>query len=88
MVERSRQETDLLKGYGDTVLRAEALKKELEKSKKHSALLQFKLDGAITQYHNEAQEMQEMRDDLIQKNKLLRQKNKGVSFAMVSEYLL
>jgi hypothetical protein len=48
LVERSRQKTDLLKGYGDTVLRVEALEKELEKSKKHSALLQSKLDGTFT----------------------------------------
>jgi hypothetical protein len=39
LVERSRHKTDLLKGYGDTILRAEALEKELEKSKKHSVLL-------------------------------------------------
>jgi hypothetical protein len=45
VVERSRQKSDLLQGYGDTVLRVEALEKELEKSKKHSALLQSKLDG-------------------------------------------
>jgi hypothetical protein len=48
LVERSRQKTDLLKGYGDTVLHVEALEKELEKSKKHSALLQSKLDGTFT----------------------------------------
>jgi hypothetical protein len=33
--------------YGDTVLHAEALEKEVDKSKKHSALLQSKLDGAF-----------------------------------------
>jgi hypothetical protein len=54
---RSHQKTDLLKGYGDTVLHAEALEKELEKSKKHSALLQSKLDSTFAQYHNEVQEM-------------------------------
>jgi FtsZ-binding cell division protein ZapB len=52
------------------------LEKELDKSKKHSALLQSKLDGAFAQYHNEVQEMQVKRDDLIRKNKSLRQKNK------------
>jgi hypothetical protein len=46
-VERSRQKTDLLKGYGDTVLPIEALEKELEKSKKHSALLQSKLHSTF-----------------------------------------
>jgi hypothetical protein len=29
----------MLQGYGDTVLRAEALEKELDKAKKHFALL-------------------------------------------------
>jgi hypothetical protein len=57
VVERSRQKSDMLQGYSDTVLRAEALEKELDKAKKHSALLQSKLDGAFAQYHNEVQEM-------------------------------
>jgi FtsZ-binding cell division protein ZapB len=61
------------------VLRAEALEKELNKARKHSAMLQSKLDGAFAQYHNEVQEMQEKSDDLIRKNKSLRQKNKGMS---------
>jgi hypothetical protein len=67
----------MLQGYGDTVLRAESLEKELNKAKKHSAMLQSKLDGAFGQYHNEVQEMQAKSDDLIWKNKSLRQKNKG-----------
>jgi Skp family chaperone for outer membrane proteins len=66
----------MLQGYGDTVLRAEALEKELNKARKHSAMLQSKLDGAFAQYHNELQEMQAKSDDLIRKNKSLRQKNK------------
>jgi hypothetical protein len=41
-------------------------------------MLQSKLDGAFTQYHNEVQEMQAKRDDLIRKNKSSRQKNKGI----------
>jgi hypothetical protein len=61
VVERSRQKSDMLQGYSDIVLRAEALEKELDKSKKHSALLQSKLDGAFTQYHNEVQEVQARR---------------------------
>jgi FtsZ-binding cell division protein ZapB len=79
VVERSRQKFDMLQGYGDTVLRAEALEKELNKARKHSAMLQSKLDGAFAQYHNEVQEMQAKSDDLIRKNKSLRQKNKGMS---------
>jgi hypothetical protein len=41
-------------------------------------MLQSKLDGAFAQYHNEVQEMQVKSDELIQKNKSLRQKNKGM----------
>jgi hypothetical protein len=54
------------------VLRAESLEKELNKSRKHSAMLQSKLDGAFAQYRNEVQEMQAKSDDLIRKNKSLR----------------
>jgi FtsZ-binding cell division protein ZapB len=79
VVERSQQKSDMLQGYGDTVLRAEALEKELSKARKHSTMLQPKLDGAFAQYHNEVQEMQTKSDDLIRKNKSLRQKNKGLS---------
>jgi hypothetical protein len=41
-------------------------------------MLQSKLDGAFAQYHNEVKEMQAKSDDLICKNKSLRQKNKGM----------
>jgi hypothetical protein len=37
----------MLLGYGDTVLLAESLEKELNKARKHSAMLQSKLDGAF-----------------------------------------
>jgi hypothetical protein len=77
----------MLQGYGDTVLRAETLEKELNKARKHSTMLQSKLDGAFTQYHNEVQEMQAKSDDLVCKNKSLHQKNKGMPRLLV-EYLL
>jgi hypothetical protein len=48
----------MIQGYGDTVLRAEALEEQLVKARKHSAMLQSKLDGAFAQYHNEVQDMQ------------------------------
>jgi hypothetical protein len=35
-MERSRQKSDMLQGYSDTVLRAETLEKELNKARKHS----------------------------------------------------
>jgi hypothetical protein len=72
VVERSRLKSGMLHGYGDTVLRAEALEKELDKARKHSAMSQSKLDGAFAQYHNKVQEMQAKSDDLNRKNKLLR----------------
>jgi hypothetical protein len=39
VVERPRQKSEMLQGYGDTVLRAEMLEKELNKARKHSAML-------------------------------------------------
>jgi FtsZ-binding cell division protein ZapB len=68
----------MLQGYGDTVLRVEMLEKELNKARKHSAMLQSKIDGVFAQYHNEVQDMQAKSDELVHKNKSLRQKNKGM----------
>jgi hypothetical protein len=68
----------MLQGYGDTVLWAEALDEELAKARKHSAMLQSKLNGAFAQYHNEVQDMQVKSDELVHKNKSLRNKNKGM----------
>jgi predicted nucleic acid-binding Zn-ribbon protein len=55
----------MLQGYGDTMLRAEALEEEIAKSRKHSAMHQSKLDGAFAQYHNEVQDMQAKSDELV-----------------------
>jgi predicted nucleic acid-binding Zn-ribbon protein len=60
------------------VLQAKTLEKELVKVRKHSAMLQSKLDGAFAQYHNEVQDMQTKSDELVRKNKSMRQKNKGM----------
>jgi FtsZ-binding cell division protein ZapB len=67
----------MLQGYSDAVLQAEALEEQLVKARKHSAMLQSKLDGAFAQYHNEVQDMQAKSDELERKNKSLRNKNKG-----------
>jgi hypothetical protein len=67
----------MLQGYGDTLLRAKALEEQLVKSRKHEAMLQSKLDGAFAQYHNKIQDMQVKSDELVRKNKSLRNKNKG-----------
>jgi hypothetical protein len=79
VVERFRQKSEMLQGFGDTVLWVEALEKELTKARKHSAMLQSKLDGAFAQYHNEVQDMQAKSDELVWRNKSLRNKNKGMS---------
>jgi predicted nucleic acid-binding Zn-ribbon protein len=78
VVERSRQKSEMLQGYGDAVLRAETLEEQLVKSRKHAAAMQSKLDTAFAKYHNDVQEVQEKSDDLVQKNKSLRNKNKGI----------
>jgi Skp family chaperone for outer membrane proteins len=67
----------MLQGYGDTVLRAEALEEQLVKAQKHTTAMQSKLNSAFAQYHNEIQDMQAKSDELVRKNKSLRNKNKG-----------
>jgi hypothetical protein len=56
------------------------------KVRKHFAILQSKLDGAFAQYHNGVQDMQVKNDELVRKNKSLRNKNKGT--CCLVEYLL
>jgi hypothetical protein len=77
VAERSRQKSEMLQGYGDVVLRAETLEEQLVRSRKHAATMQSKLDTAYAKYHNDVQEMQAKSDDLVRKNKSLRNKNKG-----------
>jgi hypothetical protein len=77
VVERSREKSNMLQGFGDVVLRAEALEDQLLKSRKHAAAMQSKLDAAFAKYHNDIQELQAKGDDLVWKNKSLRNKNKG-----------
>jgi low affinity Fe/Cu permease len=79
VAERSRQKSDMLQGYGDTVLWAEALEEQLVKSRKHAAAMQSKLYSAFAQYHNDIQDMQAKSNELVRKNKSLRNKNKGTS---------
>jgi predicted nucleic acid-binding Zn-ribbon protein len=77
VAEWSRDKSNLLQGYGDTVLRAEALEEQLVKSRRHAAAMQSKLDAAFAKYHNDVKELQAKGDDLVRKNKGLRNKNKG-----------
>jgi hypothetical protein len=39
VTERSRQKSDMLQGYGNTVLRAEALEEQLVKARKHAVAM-------------------------------------------------
>jgi FtsZ-binding cell division protein ZapB len=81
IVERSREKSNMLQGFGDAVLRAEALEEELAKSQKQTVAMQSKLDTAFAKYHNDVQEMQAKSDDLVRKNKSLRNKNKGTPWS-------
>jgi hypothetical protein len=76
----------MLQGYGDAVLRAEALEEQLVKSRKHAAATQSKLDAAFAKYHNNVQELQAKGDDLVRKNKGLRNKNKGTPLNLSGTY--
>jgi hypothetical protein len=58
VVERSREKSNMLQGFGDAVLRAEALEDQLVKSRKHAAAMQSKIDTTFAKYHNDIQEMQ------------------------------
>jgi predicted nucleic acid-binding Zn-ribbon protein len=80
--ERSRQKSDMLQGYGDTVLRAEALEEQLVKSQKHVAAMQSKLDTAFAKYHNDIQDMQAKSDELVRKNKSLRKQEQRYTIAL------
>jgi hypothetical protein len=77
VAERSRKKSNMLQGFGDAVLRAGALEDQLLKSRKHAAAMLAKLDAAFAKYHNDIQELQAKGDDLVRKNKGLRNKNKG-----------
>jgi hypothetical protein len=77
VAERTREKSSMLQGFGDAMLRARALEEELAKSRKQTVAMQSKLDTAFAKYHNDVQEMQAKSDDLVRKNKSLRNKNKG-----------
>jgi chaperonin cofactor prefoldin len=47
----------MLQGFGDAVLRAEALEDQLLKLRKHAAAMQSKLYAAFAKYHNDIQEL-------------------------------
>jgi uncharacterized surface protein with fasciclin (FAS1) repeats len=77
VAERSRENSNMLQGFGDAVLRAETLEEELAKSLKQTVTMHSKLDTAFAKYHNDVQEMHAKSDDLVRRNKSLRNKNNG-----------
>jgi predicted nucleic acid-binding Zn-ribbon protein len=81
VAERYREKSNMLEGFGDAVLQAEALEEELVKSRKQTTAMQSKLDTAFAKYHNDVQEMQAKSDDLVRRNKSLRNKNKGTPWS-------
>jgi hypothetical protein len=83
IMERSREKSNMLQGFGDAVLRAEALEDQLLKSRKHADAMQSKLDAAFAKYHNDIQDMQAKSDDLVRRNKTLCNKNKGIPFDLL-----
>jgi hypothetical protein len=83
VVERSREKSNMLQGFGDAVLRAEALEDQLLKSRKHAAAMQSKLDAAFAKYHNDVQDMQAKSDDLVRRNKTLCNKNRGTPLVLL-----
>jgi hypothetical protein len=82
VAERSRDKSNMLQGYGDAVLWAEALEEQLVKSRKHAAAMQSKLDAAFAKYHNDIRELQAKGDDLVRKNKVVRNRNKGTPLGL------
>jgi hypothetical protein len=54
------------------------------KLRKHAAAMQSKLDAAFAKYHNDVQDMQAKSDDLVRRNKTLRNKNKGTPLDLLS----
>nr|XP_034594474.1 uncharacterized protein LOC117856150 [Setaria viridis] len=73
VIKRSRRKSQMLGGYGDTVLRAEALEKELAKEKEHCSRLMMKYDGAAAEYRNHVLQLEEEKDRLSGHNKFLNQ---------------
>jgi hypothetical protein len=60
---------------------------QLLKSRKHAAAKQSKLDAAFAKYQNDVQDMHAKSDDLVRRNKTLRNKNKGMPHGLLGSCL-
>lgn len=74
---RSHCKSQMLEGYGDTVLHAEALEREPTKEKEYSSHLLMKYHGVAAEYRNHIQQLEEEKDHLGGCNKSLNQRIKG-----------
>ncbi|CAN6330358.1 unnamed protein product [Urochloa humidicola] len=76
------QKLEMLRGLSDSSRRIEELEDELRKSRKHASNLQMRLDGNAAEYRNEIQTLTAAKDELIEKNKKLRQKETELKNSM------
>ena len=73
----SKKKSELLYGYGDTVMRTEALERELAEQKVQMSKLIMKDDGTCTEYRDQMQQLIAEKDRLVASNKGLRQSLQG-----------
>nr|XP_034588193.1 uncharacterized protein LOC117850480 [Setaria viridis] len=71
VIKCSHRKSQMLQGYGDSVLHAEALEKELAKEREYSSRLLMKYDGAAAEYRSRIQQLEEEKDRLKGRNKSL-----------------
>ena len=74
---RSKKKSELLYGYGDTVMLTEALERELAEQKVQMSKLIMKDDGTCTEYRDQMQQLIAEKDRLVASNKGLRQSLQG-----------
>ncbi|XP_034583588.1 uncharacterized protein [Setaria viridis] len=74
LINRSRRKSEMLKGYGDAVLRVEALEKELAKEKLYTSRLMMKHDSMTATFQNRIQDLEDVKEHLVARNKSLNQK--------------
>nr|XP_034598895.1 uncharacterized protein LOC117859824 [Setaria viridis] len=78
VIKCSRRKSQMLQGFGDTILRADALEKDVAKEREYSSRLLMKYDGVAAEYHNRIQQLEEEKDRLKGQNKSLNQQIKAL----------
>ena len=77
VVKQSKRKTQLLEQHAADIEEVTQLREQLKEQKALSLKLQERLDGNAAEYHNEIQKLTAQKDNVVGKNKSLRQKNKG-----------